>query len=52
MSDKAVVRTAKIVALLQEKVRLQTWHRRSFYAVFGVLWLSGAVWLIAEWLND
>ena len=38
MSDKATDRTAKIIALLREKVRLEPWHRRLFYIVFGVLW--------------
>jgi cation transport ATPase len=42
-------RTGKIIALLQEKVRLEPNHRRLFYLVFAVLWLSGALWLVAEW---
>ena len=33
MSDKATDRTAKIVALLREKVRLEPWHRRSLYCI-------------------
>ena len=52
MSDKATDRTAKIVALLQEKVRLEPWHRRLFYIVFGVLWGSGSLWLLIEWFKD
>ena len=52
MSDKATDRTAKIVALLREKVRLEPWHRRLFYLVFGVLWGSGSLWLFIEWFKD
>jgi hypothetical protein len=52
MSDKATDRTAKIVALLREKVRLEPWHRRLFYMVFGVLWGSGSLWLLIEWFKD
>src|SRR5258708_20807544 len=52
MSDKATDRTAKIVALLREKVRLEPWHRRLFYIVFGVLWGSGSFWLFIEWFKD
>ena len=42
-------RAGKIIALLQEKVRLEPNHRRLFYLVFAILWLSGALWLVAEW---
>jgi hypothetical protein len=52
MSDKVTDRTAKIVALLQEKVQLEPWHRRLFYIVFGVLWGSGSLWLLIEWFKD
>jgi hypothetical protein len=53
MTDRATERTARIVALLHEKVRLEPFHRRLFYSVFGVLWGSGALWLlIEEWFKD
>ncbi len=42
----------KIVALLQEKIRLEASHRRIFYLTFGILWLSGSLWVIAEWLKE
>lgn len=45
-------RTSKIIALLQEKVRLEPLHRRLFYSVFGVLWGSGALWLLVEWFKE
>ena len=45
-------RESKLVALLQAKVRLEPNHRRLFYLVFAVLWLSGMLWLIAEWLKQ
>jgi hypothetical protein len=45
-------RESKLVALLQEKIRLEPNHRQLFYLVFAVLWLSGALWLIAEWLKQ
>jgi hypothetical protein len=43
---------SKIIALLKDKVRLSPAHRRFFYLTFGILWLSGALWLVAEWAND
>jgi len=52
MSEKVTDRTAKIIALLQEKVRLEPFHRRIFYSVFGILWSSGALWLLIEWFKD
>jgi hypothetical protein len=52
MSDKVTDRTTRIVALLQEKVRLEPWHRRVFYAAFAILWGSGALWLLIEWFKD
>jgi hypothetical protein len=52
MSDKVTDRTAKIIALLQEKVRLEPFHRRLFYLLFGILWGSGALWLLIEWFKD
>lgn len=45
-------RTDKIVALLLEKVRLERSHRRLVYFVFGILWLSGALWLVGESLKE
>lgn len=45
-------RVHKIVALLQEKVRLEPAHRRLFYLSFAILWLSGAAWLAAVWLKE
>ena len=44
-------RENKLIALLQEKVRLEPSHRRLFYFIFAMLWLSGALWLISEWLK-
>jgi hypothetical protein len=52
MNEKATDRTNRIIALLQEKVRLEPVHRRIFYTVFGVLWGSGALWLLIEWFKD
>ena len=52
MSEKVTDRTTKIIALLQEKVRLEPFHRRIFYSVFGVLSGSGALWLLIEWFKD
>ena len=52
MRDKFTDRTAKIIDLLQEKVRLEPFHRRLFYIVFGVLWGSGTLWLLIEWFKD
>jgi hypothetical protein len=52
MSEKVTDRTTKIIALLQEKVRLEPFHRRIFYSVFAVLWGSGALWLLIEWFKD
>jgi hypothetical protein len=45
-------RASKIIALLHEKVRLEPSHRRTFYLVFGLVWLSGGLWLVAEWLKE
>jgi hypothetical protein len=52
MSEKVTDRTTKIIALLQEKVRLEPFHRRIFYSVFAVLWGSGGLWLLIEWFKD
>ena len=52
MSDRIAPRTSKIIGLLQEKVRLEPNHRRLFYAVFGIVWASGFLWLLAEWFKD
>lgn len=52
MNDRVTPRTAKIIALLQEKVRLEPFHRRLFYLVFALLWISGALWLVVECLKD
>ena len=52
MSDRLTRRTAKIIALLHEKVRLEPLHRRLFYLVFGILWGSGALWRFAEWFKS
>lgn len=52
MPDKVTDRAAKVIALLQERVRLEPIHRRLFYLVFGVLWGSGALWLLIEWFKD
>jgi hypothetical protein len=52
MSEKITDRTTKIIALLQEKVRLEPFHRRIFYSVFAVLWGSGTLWLLIEWFKD
>ena len=52
MSEKVTDRTAKIIALLHERIRLSPSHRRIFYLAFGIVWLSGALWLIAEWFKD
>jgi cytochrome bd-type quinol oxidase subunit 2 len=45
-------RAGKILALLHERVRLAPNHSRIFYLLFGLVWLSGSVWLVAEWLKD
>jgi len=52
MTERSTGRTAKIIALLHEKVRLEPFHRRLFYSVFGILWGSGALWLLIEWFKD
>lgn len=52
MNDRRTDRTPKIIALLQEKVRLGPFHRRLFYSVFGILWGSGALWLLVEWFKE
>ena len=52
MNDRQTDRTDKIIALLHEKVRLGSLHRRLFYSVFAILWGSGALWLVAEWFKD
>jgi hypothetical protein len=52
MSDSVTHRTAKVIALLQEKVRLEPLHRRLFYLVLGILWASGAFWLLADWFKE
>jgi hypothetical protein len=52
MNEVSTPRTAKIIELLREKVRLEPNHRRLFYAVFGILWASGFIWLLAEWFKD
>ena len=45
-------RTTKIFDLLQEKVRLAPLQRRLFYLLFGILWASGVLWIVAEWAKD
>ena len=45
-------RTTKIVALLRERVRLEPLHRQLFYLAYGVLWGSGALWLLVQWFKD
>lgn len=52
MNDKISDRTTRIIGLLQEKVRLEPWHRRIFYVAFGILWGSGGLWLLIEWFKD
>jgi hypothetical protein len=52
MNERLAPRTTKIIELLQEKVRLEPNHRRLFYAVFGIVWASGFLWLLAEWFKD
>jgi len=52
VSDRHAERTARLVRLLQEKVRLGPWHRRIFYTAFGALWGSGALWLLIEGFKD
>lgn len=52
MNEKAADRTRRIIALLQERVRLEPFHRRIFYGMFGILWGSGALWLLIEWFKD
>lgn len=47
MNDRSD-RTSKIVALLREQVRLEPFHRRLFYIAFGILWGSGASWVLIE----
>jgi hypothetical protein len=45
-------RTSKIIALLRERVRLEPLHRRLFYLSFGILWGSGALWVLVQWVKD
>ena len=52
MTDTLAHRTAKVVALLQEKVRLGPVHRKLFYIVFGAVWGSGFLWLLVEWFKE
>lgn len=52
MTDRPADRTARIVRLLKEKVGLEPWHRRVFYGAFGLVWGSGALWLLIEWFKD
>jgi hypothetical protein len=49
---ETMTRASKIIALLQEKVRLDLVHRRFLYLAFGILWSSGALWLVAEWFKE
>jgi hypothetical protein len=51
MNDRSD-RTSKIVALLRERVRLGPLHRRLFYVSFGILWGSGALWVLIQWFKD
>jgi hypothetical protein len=51
MNDRSD-RTSKIVALLRERVRLEPFHRRLLYVAFGILWGSGALWILIEWFKD
>jgi hypothetical protein len=52
MDDLNPLQTVRVVALLREKVRLEPFHRRLIYVIFGVLWFSGAIWVVVEWLKD
>lgn len=52
MNDRATDRSARVIALLKEKVRLEPLHRQLFYFVFGILWGSGALWVLIEWFKD
>ncbi|MGE5220638.1 MAG: DUF4405 domain-containing protein [Chloroflexota bacterium] len=52
MREKVTDRTAKIMALVHERVRLEPNHRRIFYLSFGIVWLTGALWIAAEWFKD
>ncbi|HEX7232896.1 MAG TPA: DUF4405 domain-containing protein [Candidatus Binatia bacterium] len=45
-------RTSKIIDLLRERVRLEPLHRRLLYLSFGILWGSGALWLLVQWFKD
>lgn len=45
-------RTSKIIALLRERVRLEPLHRRLLYVTFGILWGSGAFWVLIQWFKD
>jgi hypothetical protein len=52
MNDRVTERSGKIIALLQEKVRLEPLPRRLFYLGFATVWGSGSLWLLAEWFKD
>src|SRR5581483_11115937 len=52
VSDRHAERTARLVRLLQEKVRLGPWHRRLFYTAIDALWGSGPLWLLIEGFKD
>jgi hypothetical protein len=45
-------RMSKIIALLRERVRLEPLHRRLLYVTFGILWGSGALWVLIQWFKD
>jgi len=35
-----------------EKIKLGTWHKRIFYAVLFLLWLTGALWLYFHYFTE
>ncbi|HUO57810.1 MAG TPA: hypothetical protein VMV05_06500 [bacterium] len=41
----------KLRQLLREKIRLSPGHCQTLYAVTGLVWLSGALWLLVEKLS-
>jgi hypothetical protein len=52
MDEPDPLQTVRVLALLRENVRLGPLHRRLLYVIFGILWFSGAIWLVIEWLKD
>jgi hypothetical protein len=45
-------RIDKITGVLRERVRLEPFHRRVLYATFGILWGTGAFWVLIQWFKD